>query len=102
MRAERKPPEPLGNPDSPTMIPRIVSITFILISAVGVIGFVAFAGRELLLPEKITIAIISLGGLAGLLHVFGVVPEQRQIRAFASPVVAWPVMLAGLFTLFTS
>jgi len=49
-----------------------------------------------------TIAIIALGGLAGLLHAFGVVPEHRQMRAFASPVVAWPVMLAGMVTLFTS
>lgn len=84
------------------MIPRIVSAVLILASTVAVIGFVAFAGRELLLPEKMTISIIAFGGLAGLLHLFGIVPEHRQLRAFTSPVIAWPVMLAGLFTLFTT
>lgn len=84
------------------MIPRIVSAALMLVSVVAVIGFVAFAKQALGLPEKMTIAIIALGGFAGLLHAFGVVPEQRQMRAFASPVVAWPVMLAGMFTLFTT
>lgn len=102
MPAKRTPLEPLGNPDTPTMISRIVSATLILVSAVATISFSAFARHELLLPEKVTIAIIALGGIAGLLHVFSIVPEQRQMRAFASPVFAWPVMLAGMFTLFTS
>jgi|GEM_PF-823632 membrane associated rhomboid family serine protease len=102
MPAERNPLSPLGQPDTPTMIPRFISAALILASLIAVIGFLAFSGRALLLAEKMTIAIIALGGLAGLLHAFGVVPEHRQMRAFASPVVAWPVMLAGMVTLFTS
>lgn len=93
---------PLGQPETPGTIPRITSATLVLVSLVGVTGFLAFSGEALLLQRKLTIAIIALGGLAGLLHAFAVVPEHRQLRAFASPVVAWPVMLAGLFTLFTS
>jgi hypothetical protein len=101
MPAERS-PLPLGQPETPGIIPRIVSVTLILVSVVGVTGFLAFSGEALLLPRKLTIAIIALGGLAGLLHAFAIVPAHRQLRAFASPVVAWPVMLTGLFTLFTS
>lgn len=93
---------PLGQPETPGTIPRIASATLVLVSLVGVTGFLAFSDEALLLQRKLTIAIIALGGLAGLLHAFAVVPEHRQLRAFASPVVAWPVMLAGLFTLFTS
>lgn len=102
MPAERNPLPPLGHPDTPTLIPRFISAVLILASLMAVIGFLAFSGRALLLVEKMTIAIIALGGLAGLLHAFGVVPEHRQMRAFASPVVAWPVILVGMVTLFTS
>jgi len=101
MSAERS-PLPLGQPDTPVTIPRIVSAILLLVSVIAVVGFTAFSGQALLFPQKITIAIIALGGLAGLLHSFAVVPEHRQLRAFASPVIAWPVMLAGLYTLFTS
>ena len=54
------------------------------------------------MPDKMTMAIIGLGMITRLLHLLDVVPEQHQLRAFASPVVVWPVMLAGMATLLTS
>jgi hypothetical protein len=79
-------------------------ITSILVvaSIVIIFGFGPVTGRSLALHDKMTIATIGLGAIAGLLHVFGVVPGHRQLRAFTSPVVAWPVMLAGIATLLTS
>ena len=40
--------------------------------------------------------------LAGIFHMLGIVPQQRHLRAFAGPVVAWPVMVAGIVSLITS
>lgn len=98
----RPPPGPPDNADTPTMLPRIVSAVLVVASVIAVFGFSAITGRMLGLPEKMTAAIIALGAIAGLLHLFGVVPQQRQLRAFASPIVAWPVMAAGIATLLTS
>ena len=90
------------NPDTPAMLPRAITAGLIVASAIAIFGFTTLTGRALGMPEKMTAAIIALGVIAGLLHVFGVVPAQRQLRAFASPVVAWPVMAAGIVALLSS
>ena len=43
-----------------------------------------------------------LGALAGIIHMLGIIPQQRHLRAFAGPAVAWPVMAAGIVSLITS
>jgi hypothetical protein len=96
------PASPLGNPDSPTMIPRIISTALVLCSILIVFGFSILTGRDMALPEKLNAAVIILGVLAGLFHLFGGVPQGRHMRAFASPIAAWPVMIAGIATLITS
>lgn len=75
------------------MIARIISAALVLCSIL--------TGRDMALPEKLNAAVIVLGVLAGLFHLFGVVPQGRHMRAFTSPVVAWPVMIAGIATLIT-
>ncbi|MBO6784801.1 MAG: hypothetical protein JJ899_16225 [Alphaproteobacteria bacterium] len=102
MPSERLPTQRPGDPDAPTLIPRVVSAGLVAISVALVLAFAGFSEHALQLSEKMTIAIIALGAVAGLVHAFGIVPEHRQLRAFASPVVAWPVMIAGLATLLTS
>mgnify|MGYP005640265155 FL=1 len=97
-----EPASPLGNPDSPTMIPRIISAVLIVASIIAVFGFSFITGHAMAMPEKLNAGVIVLGILAGLFHLFGVVPQGRHMRAFASPVVAWPVMIAGIATLITS
>ncbi len=102
MPSDRVPTHRPEDPDAPTPLARTISIA-LAVTAIAIVGvFFVIAERELLLPEKMTVSIIALGVVAGLVHAFGVVPEHRQLRAFASPVVAWPVMLAGLVTLLTS
>lgn len=96
MPAERKQSD---QPDTPSTLARAITAGLVVASVIAVFGFTALTGRPLGLPEKMTAAIIALGAIAGLLHVFGVVPAQRQLRAFANPVVAWPVMIAGIFAL---
>jgi hypothetical protein len=96
------PASPLGNPDSPTMISRINSAALVLCSILIVFGFSILTGRDMALPEKLNAAVIILGVLAGLFHLFGAVPQGRHMRAFASPIAAWPVMIAGIATLITS
>jgi hypothetical protein len=80
----------------------MITSVLVVASIVTIFGFGPVTGRSLALHDKMTIATIGLGAIAGLLHVFGVVPGHRQLRAFTSPVVAWPVMLAGIATLLTS
>lgn len=53
------------------------------------------------LPGKPNARIIALGVLAGLFHLFSVVHQTRQMGTFASPTVAWLVMIASTVTLFT-
>lgn len=89
-------------PDGPSPLARAVTILLIVASLATIFGFAPLAGRALTLPDKTTMTIIGLGVIAGLVHLFGVIPAQRQLRAFVSPVVAWPVMLAGIVTLLTS
>lgn len=92
----------LGNSDSLTMIPRIISAALILCSTLVVFGFSILTGRNMALPEKLNAAVILLGVLAGLFHLFGVVPQGRHMRAFVNPAMAWPVMIAGTETLISS
>lgn len=98
MPADRKETD---NQDTPTVLPRAITAGLIVASAIAIFGFTALTGRDLGLPEKMTAAIIALGVIAGLLHLFAVVPAQRQLRAFASPVFAWPVMAAGIVALLS-
>ena len=97
-----KPASLLGNPDSLTMIPRIITAALVFCSTLDVFGFSILTGRNMALPEKSNAAVILLGALAGLFHLFGVVPQGRHMRAFASLVVAGPVMIVGIATLITS
>ena len=102
MPSDRLPTQLPDNPDAPTPVSRAISACLVALCVVAVFAFTLISGRALGLPEKMTITIIALGVISGLVHAFGVVPAHRQLRAFASPVVAWPVMAAGMFTLFTS
>lgn len=56
---------------------------------------------DMALPGKPNARIIALGVLAGLFHLFSVVHQTRQMGTFASPTVAWLVMIASTVTLFT-
>ncbi len=99
MRSDRiRTPEP----DTPSMIPRIVSAALVLVSIATVFAYPEISGRTLGLPERLNAGIIGLGALAGVLHMLGISPQQRHLRAFAGPVVAWPVMIAGIASLVTS
>ncbi len=89
-------------PDTPSMAPRIVSAILVIASAITVFAFPALIGRAVGLPEQLNAAIIVLGALAGIVHMLGIVPQQRHLRAFAGPAVAWPVMAAGILSLLTS
>lgn len=84
------------------MIPRFVSVLLVAASAISVFAFPEIADRPLGLPERLNAAIIGVGALAGVVHMLGIVPQQRQLRAFAGPAVAWPVMAAGIVSLITS
>lgn len=92
----------MPEPDTPSKFPRIISAGLVLASAVTVFAYPEFANRELGLPERLNAAIIGLGALAGVLHMLGIVPQQRHIRAFAGPAVAWPVMVAGIVSLVST
>ena len=99
MRSERiRMPEP----DTPSMIPRIVTAVLALVSIATVFAYPEISGRTLGLPEHLNAGIIGLGTLAGVLHMLGISPQQRHLRAFAGPVVAWPVMIAGIASLVTA
>lgn len=99
MRSDRlRAPEP----ETPSMVPRIVSALLVAASAVTVFAFPTVADRPLGLPEQVNAAIIGVGAVAGAVHMLGVVPSQRHLKAFAGPVVAWPVMAAGIVALITS
>ena len=105
MSADPKQSRPTGDPDRPSPVPRAVSGLLILASIFVIFGFSAITGREPALPEQLNIAIIAiiaLGALAGLIHMFGIVPANQRLRAFVSPVVAWPVMVAATASLITS
>lgn len=84
------------------MVPRYVSTLLVITSAITVFAFPKIAGRPLGLPEQLNAAIIGLGALAGIIHMLGIVPQQRHLRAFVGPAVAWPVMAAGIVSLITS
>lgn len=84
------------------MVPRFVSALLVVASVITVFAFPAIADRPLGLPEQLNAAIIGLGALAGIVHMLGIVPPQRHLRAFAGPAVAWPVMAAGIVSLITS
>ena len=83
------------------MVPRFVSALLVFTSAITVFTFPQIADRPLGLPEQLNAAIIGLGALAGIAHMLGIVPDQRHLRAFAGPAVAWPVMAAGIVSLIT-
>lgn len=102
MPVDRTPTRPPEDPDAPSPLARTITSVLVVASLISIFGFAPLTGRALNLPDKMTMAIIGLGIIAGLLHLFGVVPQHRQLRAFASPVVGWPVMLAGMATLITS
>ena len=89
-------------PDTPSMMPRFASAILVVASAITVFAFPAIADRPLELSEQLNAAIIGLGALAGIVHMLGIIPQQRQLRAFAGPAVAWPVMAAGIISLITS
>lgn len=80
----------------------MITSVLVVASIVTIFGFGPVTGRSLALHDKMTIATIGLGAIAVLMYVFGVVPGHRQLRAFTSPVVAWPVMMAGIATLLTA
>ena len=84
------------------MVPRYVSTLLVIASAVTVFAFPQIANRPLGLPEQLNAAIIGVGAVAGIVHMLGIVPQQRHLRAFAGPAVAWPVMVAGIISLITS
>lgn len=84
------------------MAPRIVSAILVVASAVTIFAYPQIVDRPLGLPGQLNAAIIGLGALAGIVHMLGVIPQQRQLRAFAGPAVAWPVMAAGIVSLITS
>lgn len=84
------------------MLPRYVSTLLVIASAVTVFAFPEIANRPLGLPEQLNAAIIGVGAVAGIVHMLGIVPQQRHLRAFAGPAVAWPVMVAGIVSLITS
>lgn len=102
MPVSRTPTRPPAEPNAPSPLARTITSVLIVASLISIFGFAPLTGRELALPDKLTMAIIGMGTIAGFLHLFGVVPEHRQLRAFASPIVAWPMMLAGMATLITS
>lgn len=89
-------------PEAPSLVPRVVSAVLVLASAIAVFAFPAIVDRPMELPERINAGIIGLGALAGIIHMLGVVPQQRHMKAFAGPVVAWPVMAAGIAALITT
>ena len=91
-----------AEPETPSMVPRYVSALLVVASAITVFAFPQIANRPLGLPEQINAAIIALGALAGVVHMLGIIPQQRQLRAFVGPAVAWPVMAAGIVSLITS
>jgi hypothetical protein len=96
------PSEPNIAPDSPFSVARGISAVLIVASIVAIFAYPAISGREMALPEKLITAIIAAGILAGAAHILGISPAQRQLKAFASPAVAWPVMAAGIAALMTS
>ncbi len=98
MPADRKQTD---NPDTPRILPRGITASLIMASAIAIFDFNALTGRALDLPEKMTAAIIALGVIAGLLPIFSVVSAQRQLCASASTVVAWPMMFAGIIALLS-
>ena len=91
-----------AEPETPSMVPRFVSALLVVASAITVFAFPEIADRPLRLPEQLNAGIIGLGALAGTVHMLGIVPQQRHLRAFAGPAVAWPVMAAGIVSLITS
>ncbi|MEP4377931.1 MAG: cyd operon YbgE family protein [Alphaproteobacteria bacterium] len=91
-----------AGPETPSRVPRLVSALLVIASAITVFAYPEIVDRPLGLPEKLNAAIIGLGALAGVIHMLGIVPQQRQLRAFAGPAVAWPVMAAGIVSLITS
>lgn len=80
----------------------MITSVLVVASIVTIFGFGPVTGRSLALHDKMTIATIGLGAITVLMYVFGVVLGHRQLRAFTSPVVAWPVMMAGIATLLTA
>jgi len=84
------------------MVPRFVSALLVAASAITVFAFPEITDRPLTLPEQLNAAIIGLGALAGVVHMLGIVPQQRHLRAFAGPAVAWPVMAVGIVSLVTA
>ncbi|MBT3400360.1 MAG: hypothetical protein HOL07_17115 [Rhodospirillaceae bacterium] len=91
-----------AEPETPSMVPRFVSAILVVASAISIFAFPEIADRPLGLPEQINVIIIGLGALAGIIHMLGIVPQQRHLRAFVGPAVAWPVMAAGIVSLITS
>ncbi|MBT4906586.1 MAG: hypothetical protein HOK98_16530 [Rhodospirillaceae bacterium] len=91
-----------AKPETPSAVPKFVSATLVLASAITVFVYPEIADRPLTLAEQLNAAIIGLGALAGVIHMLGIVPQQRQLRAFAGPAVAWPVMIAGIVSLITT
>jgi len=99
MRSER-----VSTPESetPTKIPLMIYAALVLPSALTVFAYLELMNRELGLPARLNAFIISLGTLAGVLHMLGVVPRQRHLCAFAGPTVALPVMASGIVSLITT
>jgi predicted membrane protein len=91
-----------AEPETPSMVPRFVSAILVVASAITVFAYPEISDRPLGLTEQLNAAIIGLGALAGIIHMLGIVPQQRHLRAFAGPAVAWPVMAAGIVSLITS
>jgi predicted membrane protein len=89
-------------PDSPSASTRGISAILVAASLVAVFAYPQITGQAMALQEKMIAAIIGAGILAGVAHVLGIEPTQRHLKAFASPVVAWPVMAAGIAALITS
>lgn len=90
-----------AEPETPSMVPRYVSALLVIASAITVFAFPQIADRPLGLPEQLNALIIGLGAVAGVVHMLGIKPQPRQLRAFAGPAVAWPVMIAGIASLLT-
>lgn len=79
---------------------RAVSLLAAVAVAVVVIFYPRLVAEDTASVPHGFLVVLLMGMSAAWVHGFGFVPENRVLRVLFSPVVAWPVMLIGVWGVF--
>ena len=75
-----------------------------LAAAALVVALLVLYPRGVLRPDGTVpfgpMALLLLGMSAAWVHGFGLVPESKGLRLLFSPLVAWPLLAAGVWGIF--